>query len=99
LLSCIEDKNPCIFFEPKILYRSSQEQVPVKDYKLPLSSADVVVPGMTTFSGAEFLCQMTKVSFNYGNGANTLQMKGWELVNLNEVIRAKPSQHQGEMAS
>jgi len=54
---------------------------------------------MTTFSGAEFLCQMTKVSFNYGNGANTLQMKGWELVNLNEVIRAKPSQHQGEMAS
>ena len=45
LLSCIYDKNPCIFFEPKILYRSSQEQVPIKDYRLPLSSADVVVPG------------------------------------------------------
>ncbi|XP_025945258.1 2-oxoisovalerate dehydrogenase subunit beta, mitochondrial isoform X3 [Apteryx rowi] len=23
LLSCIEDKNPCIFFEPKILYRAA----------------------------------------------------------------------------
>ena len=23
LLSCIRDRNPCIFFEPKILYRSS----------------------------------------------------------------------------
>jgi len=45
LLACIEDKNPCIFFEPKILYRSSSEQVPIKDYKLPLGSADVVVPG------------------------------------------------------
>ena len=27
LLSCIRDKNPCIFFEPKILYRSAVEQV------------------------------------------------------------------------
>jgi len=45
LLSCIYDKNPCIFFEPKILYRSSQEQVPIKDYRLPLSSADIIVPG------------------------------------------------------
>ena len=26
LLSCIRDKNPCIFFEPKILYRSAVEQ-------------------------------------------------------------------------
>lgn len=23
LLSCIADKNPCIFFEPKILYRAA----------------------------------------------------------------------------
>merc|ERR1719384_1524495 len=28
LLSCIRDKNPCIFFEPKILYRAASEQVP-----------------------------------------------------------------------
>ncbi|CAF4476260.1 unnamed protein product, partial [Rotaria magnacalcarata] len=25
LLSCIKDDNPCIFFEPKILYRSAKE--------------------------------------------------------------------------
>ena len=31
LLSCIRDKNPCIFFEPKILYRSAVEQVPVQE--------------------------------------------------------------------
>ena len=31
LFSCIRDKNPCIFFEPKILYRSAVEQVPVKE--------------------------------------------------------------------
>merc|ERR1712241_1223134 len=45
LLSCIRDKNPCIFFEPKILYRSAVENVPIKDYELPLGKADVVVPG------------------------------------------------------
>ena len=45
LLSCIRDKNPCIFFEPKILYRSAVEQVPVKDYMLPLGEADVLQEG------------------------------------------------------
>jgi len=45
LLSCIRDKNPCIFFEPKILYRSASENVPVKDYELPIGKADVLVPG------------------------------------------------------
>ena len=45
LLSCIRDKNPCIFFEPKILYRSASENVPIKDYELPLGKADVIVPG------------------------------------------------------
>lgn len=45
LLSCIRDKNPCLFFEPKILYRSAVEQVPVKDYTMPLSKADVLVEG------------------------------------------------------
>jgi 2-oxoisovalerate dehydrogenase E1 component beta subunit len=45
LLSCIRDQNPCIFFEPKILYRSAVEQVPTKDYECPLGKADVLVDG------------------------------------------------------
>ncbi|XP_054715987.1 2-oxoisovalerate dehydrogenase subunit beta, mitochondrial-like [Uloborus diversus] len=45
LLSCIRDKNPCIFFEPKIMYRMAVEQVPLKDYVLPLSKADILVEG------------------------------------------------------
>jgi len=45
LLSCIRDPNPCIFFEPKVLYRSAVEEVPVKDYILPLSQADVLMEG------------------------------------------------------
>ncbi len=45
LLSCIRDDNPCIFFEPKILYRSASEQVPTGDYELPLGKADVVREG------------------------------------------------------
>uniref|UniRef100_A0A5G2QWA0 3-methyl-2-oxobutanoate dehydrogenase (2-methylpropanoyl-transferring) n=1 Tax=Sus scrofa TaxID=9823 RepID=A0A5G2QWA0_PIG len=45
LLSCIEDKNPCIFFEPKILYRAAVEQVPIEPYTIPLSQAEVIQEG------------------------------------------------------
>ncbi|KAK2190728.1 hypothetical protein NP493_71g00035 [Ridgeia piscesae] len=45
LLSCIRDQNPCIFLEPKILYRSAVEEVPVGDYVLPLGKAEVIMEG------------------------------------------------------
>ncbi|XP_051574228.1 2-oxoisovalerate dehydrogenase subunit beta, mitochondrial-like [Myxocyprinus asiaticus] len=45
LLSCIVDKNPCIFFEPKILYRAAVEQVPTEAYHIPLSQAEVLLEG------------------------------------------------------
>ncbi|XP_067002790.2 2-oxoisovalerate dehydrogenase subunit beta, mitochondrial [Anabrus simplex] len=45
LLSCIRDKDPCVFLEPKILYRGSEEQVPVGDYTLPLGQADILRKG------------------------------------------------------
>lgn len=45
LLSCIRDKNPCLFFEPKALYRHAKDSVPIDHYELPLSQADVVEEG------------------------------------------------------
>jgi 2-oxoisovalerate dehydrogenase E1 component beta subunit len=45
LLASIRDRNPVIFFEPKILYRGAVEQVPVGDYELPLGKAEVVKEG------------------------------------------------------
>ncbi|KAG9294572.1 hypothetical protein G9A89_008051 [Geosiphon pyriformis] len=45
LLASIRDRNPVVFFEPKILYRSSVEQVPVGDYELPLGKAEILKPG------------------------------------------------------
>ncbi|KZT09605.1 thiamine diphosphate-binding protein [Laetiporus sulphureus 93-53] len=45
LLSSIRDPNPVIFMEPKILYRSSVEQVPLDDYQLPLGRAETLVSG------------------------------------------------------
>ena len=45
LLASIRDPNPVLFFEPKILYRSAVEQVPVTDFELPLSSAEVLQEG------------------------------------------------------
>ncbi|CRH00623.1 2-oxoisovalerate dehydrogenase subunit beta, mitochondrial, putative [Plasmodium relictum] len=45
LLSAIKDPNPCLFFEPKILYRSSICEVPVDEYELELGKADIVKEG------------------------------------------------------
>mmetsp|Transcript_19937 Transcript_19937/g.39143 ORF Transcript_19937/g.39143 Transcript_19937/m.39143 type:complete len:375 (-) Transcript_19937:152-1276(-) len=45
LLSCIRDPNPCLFFEPKALYRGSVADVPVGDYTIPLGKAEIVQPG------------------------------------------------------
>lgn len=45
LLSAIESNDPCIFMEPKALYRAAVEQVPTATYKLPLSKAEILKEG------------------------------------------------------
>lgn len=45
LLSSIRDDNPVIFFEPKIMYRTSVEEVPYGDFTVPLGEAAVVREG------------------------------------------------------
>ncbi|KAK7108344.1 2-oxoisovalerate dehydrogenase subunit beta, mitochondrial-like [Littorina saxatilis] len=45
LLACMRDPNPCVFFEPKILYRAAIEDVPTGDYEIPLSKAEVMLEG------------------------------------------------------
>ena len=45
LLSCIRSNDPCLFFEPKILYRMAEEDVPLEDYEIPLGKAEVLQEG------------------------------------------------------
>jgi len=45
LLASIREQCPTLFFEPKILYRSAVEQVPLDDYALPLSKIETLIPG------------------------------------------------------
>jgi len=45
LLASIRDPNPVIFLEPKWLYRSAVEEVPLGDYEVPLGKARVVREG------------------------------------------------------
>ena len=45
LLKCIEEPDPCIFFEPKVLYRNAVEQVPTVAYMLPLGKAEILREG------------------------------------------------------
>ncbi|XP_029035590.2 2-oxoisovalerate dehydrogenase subunit beta, mitochondrial [Osmia bicornis bicornis] len=45
LLSCIEEPDPCIIFEPKILYRTAIDEVPTTDYKIEIGKAEIVKEG------------------------------------------------------
>ncbi|KAI0849709.1 2-oxoisovalerate dehydrogenase beta subunit [Daldinia vernicosa] len=45
LLSAIRSNDPCVFLEPKILYRAAVEQVPTNPYTLPLSKAEILKEG------------------------------------------------------
>lgn len=45
LLASIREPDPVIFFEPKILYRTSVEDVPDGDYEVPLGVADIMREG------------------------------------------------------
>lgn len=45
LAAMIKDKNPCLFMEPKILYRASVCDVPVEHYEIELGKAEVLKEG------------------------------------------------------
>lgn len=45
LLSCIEEPDPCIVFEPKILYRTAVDEVPVGHYKIEIGKGEIVREG------------------------------------------------------
>ncbi|KAI1632870.1 2-oxoisovalerate dehydrogenase beta subunit [Biscogniauxia mediterranea] len=45
LLSAIRSNDPCVFMEPKVLYRAAVEQVPTTPFTLPLSKAEILKEG------------------------------------------------------
>ncbi|EAN77853.1 2-oxoisovalerate dehydrogenase beta subunit, mitochondrial precursor, putative [Trypanosoma brucei brucei TREU927] len=45
LLQCVEEEDPCIFFEPKLLYRSAVELVEPSYYTIPLGTGRIVREG------------------------------------------------------
>ncbi|XP_073845156.1 branched chain keto acid dehydrogenase E1 subunit beta [Musca autumnalis] len=45
LLACIKDKDPCIVFEPKTLYRAAVEEVPTESYVSEIGKADILRKG------------------------------------------------------
>ncbi|CAD6236686.1 GSCOCG00008237001-RA-CDS [Cotesia congregata] len=45
LLSCIDDPDPCLIFEPKALYRIAVDDVPVNSFKVPIGKAEIVREG------------------------------------------------------
>nr|XP_050862497.1 2-oxoisovalerate dehydrogenase subunit beta, mitochondrial isoform X1 [Vespula vulgaris] len=45
LLSSIEEPDPCIVFEPKVLYRTAVDEVPVGHYKIEIGKGEIVKEG------------------------------------------------------
>ena len=45
LISAIRDPDPVLFFEPKKVYRAIKEEVPEKEYSIPIGKANVIKEG------------------------------------------------------
>lgn len=45
LLACVKDKDPCIIFEPKTLYRAAVEEVPQESFECSIGKADILRTG------------------------------------------------------
>jgi pyruvate dehydrogenase E1 component beta subunit len=45
LISAIRDPDPVMFFEPKKIYRAIKEEVPEKEYAIPLGKANIAKEG------------------------------------------------------
>jgi pyruvate dehydrogenase E1 component beta subunit len=45
MISAIRDPDPVIFFEPKKVYRAIKEEVPEKEYVIPIGKAEIVKEG------------------------------------------------------
>ncbi|CDJ61565.1 branched-chain alpha-keto acid dehydrogenase E1 component beta chain, putative [Eimeria maxima] len=75
LLSCIRDENPCLFFEPKALYRVATDEVPTGDYMLNLSEADILKEGTDSLSAEQL----------------TLLFIGWVLRDFDALLGGIPA--------
>lgn len=45
LLACVKEKDPCIIFEPKTLYRAAVEEVPEEFFECTIGKADILRKG------------------------------------------------------
>jgi pyruvate dehydrogenase E1 component beta subunit len=45
LISAIRDPDPVIYFEPKRIYRAIKQEVPDKEYLVPIGKAKIIKPG------------------------------------------------------
>ncbi|KAJ7940275.1 thiamine diphosphate-binding protein [Mycena leptocephala] len=89
LLSAIRDPNPVIFMEPKILYRSSVEQVPIDDFTLPLGRAETLVAAgarRSTTARPRCTCSRTRRPSSAPHVPEGVRKAKIELIDLRSVL-------------
>lgn len=84
LMAAIEDEDPVLFLEPKILYRSAVDEVPEGDYLLPLGKADILRPG-TDCTVLGWGSQMQVLQETVAEAAETFGVS-CELIDLSTII-------------
>lgn len=69
LLSAIRDPDPVVFMEPKRLYRAMKEEIPSKEYVIPLGRANVVNEGsdVTVISWGSMMLTTVQAFQEYGS--------------------------------
>eukprot|EP01059_Diplonema_ambulator_P030578 TRINITY_DN5297_c0_g1_i1.p1 TRINITY_DN5297_c0_g1~~TRINITY_DN5297_c0_g1_i1.p1 ORF type:complete len:363 (+),score=88.81 TRINITY_DN5297_c0_g1_i1:76-1164(+) len=97
LMACIDDPDPCLFFEPKILYRTAEEKVNRDAYKLPIGKArkiqegkDITVVGWGTLvSQNGFLTKAVKMAEEAGISCDYIDLRTivpWDVEMITESV-------------
>ncbi|KAF8201495.1 pyruvate dehydrogenase [Pholiota molesta] len=90
LLGSIRDPNPVIFMEPKVLYRSAVEQVPIDDYTLPLGQAEILVPGsdltLLTWGTPVYHCETALHMLSSPAPDSRLSILPWDMETIVESV-------------
>eukprot|EP00301_Raphidiophrys_heterophryoidea_P006054 c12477_g1_i3.p1 GENE.c12477_g1_i3~~c12477_g1_i3.p1 ORF type:complete len:376 (+),score=69.19 c12477_g1_i3:158-1285(+) len=84
LLASIFDPNPVVFLEPKILYRLSEQPVPLGPYALPLGKAQRVRSGNDiTIVGYGSQMRILELACDYVSGQFGVKV---DLINLRSIL-------------
>lgn len=90
LISSVRDNDPVIFLEPKKIYRAFKEEVPLRDYEIPLGKAKIERFGqeltLISYGSMFYLCK--KVIENNDYDAELIDLRSIYPMDTDTIVKS-----------